>query len=128
MAGRERSNCRREISDVFVIRGSSGEYAELLLSFFRLSSLINSLSELSWPYAGHAVAECGLNGRAYSPQHTLSQFPKPLLHPKTIVEVNRAMLKTATIVLFMTACFGVIFTSLSPALFADGGKPVAALE
>src|SRR5438128_12454815 len=48
------------------------------------------------------------------------------MRPKTIVEVNRAMLKTTKTVLFMAACFGVIFTSLSGSLFAQGGKLVAA--
>src|SRR5947209_3147715 len=61
-----------------------------------------------------------------SPQ-TLSVNSKSFLHAKTIMEVNRAMLKTAKAIFLMTACFGLIFTSLSPALFAEVAKPVAAV-
>jgi hypothetical protein len=37
------------------------------------------------------------------------------------------MMKTTKTILFMTACFGLMFTSLSPALFAEVAKPVAAV-
>src|SRR5438093_4892447 len=37
------------------------------------------------------------------------------------------MLKTAQAIFFMTACFGLMFTLLLPALFAEVAKPVAAV-
>src|ERR1051326_1946176 len=51
---------------------------------------------------------------------------KLFLRPKIIVEVNRAMLKTAKTMLFAIACFGVIFAAFPLATRADG-KPVAAI-
>src|ERR1051326_7505354 len=62
----------------------------------------------------------------FSPRGTLSVYSRTFFRLKPFVEVNRAMLKTAQILLFAVVCFGVIFAAFPLELLADG-KPVAAI-